>query len=259
MNRESNAELGLNRTGIKISPIDSEKTIKGAAKLTPVSPGDCSSLAENRILYMKDADAIGSIPLPLSLKGIKESISEEFLTGNHAFMDKLGERLAFERSGTRLYEALISKFNGSDHKERLPEMTRIEQFYLEELKHFQLVAEIIAKIGGDPTAMTPAADLAGTASSGWVQVMTDPRTSFLQSLEIILQAELVDNAGWELLIELAERNNLGEIAIQFQQALDEEAFHLITVKQWVQELTLNEEIISPEQNLEIKSEKNDLH
>lgn len=257
MNQDANAELGLNRTGTKMSPRNSEKTIKGAAKLTPPSEGDGSRLAENRIKYMKDADSIGSIPLPLTIKGVKETIQEEFLTGNHAFMDKLGERLAFERSGTRLYEALLSKFNGSEHKERLPDIHRIEQFYLEELKHFQLVGEIIAKIGGDSTAMTPAADLAGIASSGWVQVMTDPRTNFLQSLEIILRAELVDNAGWELLIELAERNNLSDIAIQFQQALDEEAFHLLTVKQWVQELTLNNEIISPEQNLEIKI--NDLH
>jgi rubrerythrin len=64
----------------------------------------------------------------------------------------------------------------------------------------------------------------------------------------MLHLELVDNAGWELMIELAERNGLGDLAIQFQQILDEEAFHLITVKQWVQELTLNNEIISPEQN-----------
>lgn len=170
------------------------------------------------------------------------------MTGNHAMMDKLGERLAFERSGTRLYEALITKYNSSDQKEILPELNRIEQFYLEELKHFQLMSEVIKNIGGDPTALTPAADVMGIACAGWFQVLTDPRTSFLQSLEIILQAELVDNAGWELLIELSERNGMGDLAIQFQQSLDEEAFHLITVKQWVQELTLNGEIISPEQN-----------
>lgn len=259
MNHETNAELGLNRTGIKASPIDSEKTIKGAAKLTQASSGDGSTLAANRISYMKEAEAIGSIPIPISVRGVKEVIQEEILTGNHAFMDKLGERLAFERSGVRLYEALISKYQGSENKERLPDINRIEQFYLEELKHFQLVAEILAKIGGDPTAITPAADIAGTAASGWLQVVTDPRTSFLQTLDIILQTELVDNAGWELLIELAERNNLTEIAILFQQALDEEAFHLVTVKQWVQELTLNDEIISPEQNFEIKIPNDDLH
>lgn len=248
MNHESNAELGLNRTGTKMSPIESVKSIEGAQELTNPSSGDGSAITENRIAYIKEADAIGSIPIPTTVKGVSETIQESIMTGNHAIMDKLGERLAFERSGTRLYEALITKYHSSDHKDRLPELARMEQFYLEELKHFQLVSEVIKNIGGDPTALTPAADIMGTASAGWSQVLTDPRTSFLQSLEIILQAELVDNAGWELLIELAERNGLGDLAIQFQQSLDEEAFHLITVKQWVQELTLNGEIISPESN-----------
>lgn len=254
MNHETNAELGINRTGTDMSPLDSSKTIEGARDLTNPTPGDGSALAENRMIYIKDAEALGSIPIPTSLKGIKETVQENLMIGNHSMMDKLGERLAFERSGTRLYEALITKYHSSEHKERLPELARMEQFFLEELKHFQLISEVIKKIGGDPTALTPAADVSGIASSGWIQVVTDPRTTFLQSLEIILHAELVDNAGWELLIELAERNGMGDLAIQFQQSLDEEAFHLLTVKQWVQELTLNDEIISPEQNYVLEFE-----
>jgi len=248
MNHESNSDLGLNRTGTKISSQDSIKTIESARALSRPSPGDCSAIAENRILYIKEADAIGAVPMPTSLKGVKASLEEKIVLGNHAMIDKLGERLAFERSGTRLYEALIIKYNSSEHKKRLPDLPRMKQFYHEELKHFQLISEVIKNIGADPTSLTPAADISAIASAGWSQVLTDPRTSFLQSLEIILQAELVDNVGWEILIELAERNGLGDLAIQFQQSLDEEAFHLITVKQWVQELTLNDEIISPEQN-----------
>jgi len=238
----------INRTGNSMSPVDSIKTIKGAVELSHPTVGDGSAISDNRISYIREADDIGSVPLPTSFKGVTEALQEQIMTGNHALIDKLGDRLAFERSGTRLYEALLTKYHSSDHKERLPEIARIEQFYLEELKHFQLVCEVVKKMGADPTALTPSADISGMANAGWIQVMTDPRTSFLQSLEIILQAELVDNAGWELLIEIAERNGLGELAIQFQQSLDEEAFHLITVKQWVQELTLNNEIISPEQN-----------
>lgn len=238
----------MNRTGTIISPLDSIKTIKGASELTRPTQGDCTEIGNNRILHMQEAEGIGSIAFPTSIKGVTEIMHEQIMTGNHAMMDKLGERLVFERMGARLYEALITKYNGSPHRERLPELTRIEQFYLEKLKHFQNVSEVITNLGGDPTALTPAADVIGTATMGWIQVLTDPRTNFLQSLEIMLHLELVDNAGWELMIELAERNGLGDLAIQFQQILDEEAFHLITVKQWVQELTLNNEIISPEQN-----------
>lgn len=248
MNHESNLGMGLNRTGTKMSPIDSEKTIQGAEELTNPAPGDGSAITENRIAYIRESKSIGTISLPTTLKGVSEVIQETFISGNYALIDKLGERLVFERTGTRLYEALLSKYHGLEHKDRLPDLARIEQFYLEELNHFQLLTETIKNLGGDPTSLTPAADIMSTASAGWHQVITDPRTSFLQSLEIILQAELVDNVGWELLIEISERSGKGDLAIEFQQSLDEEAFHLTTVKQWVQELTLNDEIISPEQN-----------
>lgn len=65
--------------------------------------------------------------------------------------------------------------------------------------------------------MTPSADVAGVAAMGWVQTITDPRINFKQSLEIILQAELVDNACWEVLIELAEDVGLSSLATSFQQ------------------------------------------
>jgi rubrerythrin len=244
MHKDINTEIGLNRTGTMMAPIESKKSAKGALELTNPNAGDASALAANRILFMQEAEQVGTLPIPLSLKGVVSSIQEKLLSGNNAFLDKLGERLAFERTGTRLYEALLSKFNAASDKALLPELTRLEQFYLEELKHFHLVTDAMEKIGGDPTAVTPAADLSGVAAQGWLQVISDPRTNFLQSLEVILQAELVDNAGWELLIELAESSGAQELAVQFQQALDEEAFHLMTVKRWVQELTLHQEILT---------------
>lgn len=237
----------LNRTGMKTSPEEASLSAQGAIELTQVSGGDASAIAENRIFYMREADPVGTIPEPNKDNALPERSQDKVINLSPVFIDKLGERLAFERSGTRLYEVLISKYNGSEDRDNLPILSQLEQFYLEEMKHFQLVSDAITKIGGDPTAITPAADVAGVASAGWVQVLTDPRTSFLQSLEVILQAELVDNVGWELLIELAENNELGDLAIQFQQALDEENIHLSEVKKWVQELTLEGRLLSQEE------------
>lgn len=87
--------------------------------------------------------------------------------------------------------------------------------------------------------MTPSADIAGIAGMGWIQVINDPRTTFLQSLETILQAELVDNASWETLLELAIHLGLKEAVDEFTIALQEEEIHLETVKQWVKELNLD--------------------
>lgn len=238
-------EIGLNKTGARTSPRDSKLTLEGAGRLTLPSNGNASALAENRIFYSREGDSLGSLPLPHSFQGLAERVHEKILNGNLAFLDKLGERIAFERTGTRLYEALLSKYQATDARERLPELNRLEQFYLEELNHFQLLVEISQRLGTDPTSMTPAADLVGMAAQGWIQIITDPRTSFLQGLEVILQAELVDQSGWELLIELAEGNGLAGIAIEFQQVLDQEEFHLKSVKQWVRELTLREEITTP--------------
>lgn len=233
------ANLGINKTGALTSIKEALKTKEGAESLTTPPPGDSSLLGENRVLYMQEGGPVGSVPVPMTVKGLMSSAQEKLMMGNHVFMDKLGERIAFERTGTRLYEALISKYQGTSDQEGLPDLITIEQFYMEELKHFNMAAEIMMKLGGDPTAMTPSADIAGVAGMGWIQVINDPRTTFLQSLETILQAELVDNACWETLIELAANLGLNEAVDEFTVALQEEIIHLRTVKQWVTELNLD--------------------
>lgn len=239
MNGEIRAGVGMNRTGTMMSPIDSAEAREGAHDLTNPSEGDTSGLANNRILYMKESDPIGSIPMPVTPKGIFSAVKGKMMTGSNVFLDKLGERIAFERTGTRLYEALISKYQGTMSKKNLPPLKLIEQFHHEELLHFYMLTDVMTELGGDPTAVTPAADVAGVAAMGWVKIITDPRTTFSQSLEIILQAELVDNASWELLIDLADSVGLDELSKQFSKALEEEEVHLQHVKQWVTQLHLS--------------------
>ena len=238
MDNQMSTELGRNRTGIKMSPFEATKTAEGAASFTEPTPGNENALAENRILYMREADPVGTVPLPGSLKGAVSALQEKIMTGDHTFMDKLGERIAFERTGTRLYQALLSKYHGSEDKSSYPDIAILEQFCVEEKNHFDMACNAMEEIGGDCTAMTPSADVAGVAASGWVQVISDPRTSFKQSLEVILQAELVDNAFWEVLIELAEDAGLSKLATDFQQALNEEKVHLETIKDWVLQFNL---------------------
>lgn len=243
MKEQLRPELGMNKTGIMMSPIDSAETREGAVEYTHPPEGDSSAIAENRISYMKDADLLGTVPMPATMKGMLSAIQEKVKTGGHALIDKLGERIAFERTGVRLYEALLSKYAGNDNKASLPPLKLLEQFHQEECMHFYMVSDVMTELGGDPTAMTPAADVCAVASQGWVSVITDPRTSFAQSLEIILQAELVDNAGWENLIDLAEGAGLDEIAKQFQKALEEEAIHLSNVREWVNQLIVSGESV----------------
>src|SRR5687768_4629779 len=103
-------KLGKNRTGIDMSPIDSSKTLQGSERSMPTSEGDEGALAAIRADYIREADPVGSVPPPSTLKGALKT-GAQMLSGNRAevLLDKLGERLAFERGGTRLYEALITK------------------------------------------------------------------------------------------------------------------------------------------------------
>lgn len=228
MNSHTEPTTGKNLTGAMMSPKEAEKTKEGAKALTVFQTTNEDNIASNRILYINEAEALGSIP-----QAKKKQAQNEVL------MDKLSERAAFERTGTRLYEALLTKYLASDENDKLKLLVILEKFHQEEMDHFNLVNEVIFSLGGDPTAMSPCADIAGTAAFGWMQVLTDPRTSFKQCLEIILQAELVDNASWEMLIAIADELNLPEISQKFKNALEEENFHLKTIKQWVNDLMMN--------------------
>jgi hypothetical protein len=88
-------------------------------------------------------------------------------------------------------------------------------------------------LGADPTAVTPSADLAGVASTGVMQILTDPRTDFGQSLEAILIAELVDNDCWKTLAELARKAGGEQLAQSFDDAIAEEEVHLERVRAWI--------------------------
>ena len=236
--------MGVNRTGIQMSPFDSSKMKDDVNGIMPEASGDISAIAEMRSAYITDADPLGSVPVPGSMKGMLTT-GASMLTGNkpQLLLDKLGERLAFERTGTRLYEALIMKVEAlqSQGTTTLP-LDRLHAIKNDEARHFAMVAEAIRGLGGDPTSQTPCADLAGVEAMGLMQVVTDPRTSVTQSLHAILVAEMTDNSGWELLIALAQDQNHTDMANDFNVALQHEREHLLEVRAWFEAANLGEPI-----------------
>ncbi|MFY0563544.1 ferritin-like domain-containing protein [Archangium lansingense] len=227
------SEMGMNRTGIKTSLVHSKKAIEGAAKAPPSSPGDASAIAKVRQEFAREAGGLGSVPPP-NLKGMAKA-AVTLLKGGRAtvLMDKLGQRAGFERTGVRLYEAALSKLDVFGTWDGGPSREQLEKIRQDELSHFALVKRTIEKLGGDPTALTPAANLQANMSEGVPKMLVDPRVNLLQSLDGLLTAELVDNASWELLIELARELGHQEIAEDFQRALDVEQEHLALVRAWI--------------------------
>jgi hypothetical protein len=238
---EKSTEVGLNRTGVDMSPIDTKEMLALSRATPPSSGGDEMSMAAVRREYNAEAEELGSIPPPGTLKGVASTAVQK-LTGKNpeAFIDKLGCRLAFERTGVRLYDALIAKCSTAPGADVQVPLDTLWTFRNQELQHFKLVEAAIRSIGADPTAQTPSADVDGVASMGLIQVLTDPRTSVAQCLEAILIAELADNDAWHMLILLAEKMGMNDMARDFRIALNEEDNHLMHVRQWYKQLVLED-------------------
>ena len=238
---ETQVKLGLNRTGIAMSPLDIKKMVADDEATAPADITLLRPYSPIREEYFAEDGRVGTVPIPASLKGMWES-GKSLLSGDHpqVLIDKLGERLAFERSGVRLYGALLAKC--STLTQSLPDeiIEKLQHFQREEQQHFQLLADCMTEIGADPTAETPCADVSGVESSGLVKVITDPRTTLTQSLHALLTVELVDQVGWEELIELARTLGREQIAERFAEAEAEERVHLVTVRRWFSQLTLAE-------------------
>jgi rubrerythrin len=227
-------DLGANRTGIATSPDLAKAAEQGAADACADPAPDGEELFKARADFARGAPPVGTMSPPASMKGAAKAVVEA-LKGNSAlaFLDLLGERLAFERTGTRLYDALLVKLEGADPRPTGPTREQLEGIRDDETRHFGLLRDAIESLGGDPTVVTPSADVIGVAGSGWVQALTDPRTTLTEALKVVLAAELADNEGWETLVEVASGLEQEELATQFSEAAADEESHLTRVRAWV--------------------------
>jgi rubrerythrin len=215
-------EVGMNHSGMQVAADGGEKMLENI-KLTKPKRGDERDLARIRTEYAREADPVGTLPEP------KQSGLGAVL------MDKLGARLAFERAGTRLYDALMAKCQ-ADRSSKLP-LKEVQHIRDEEATHFALVGAAIQSLGGDPTAQTPEADVSGVEGMGLMQVLTDPRTTVAQALHAILVAEMTDNAAWEELVDLTTKAGNDDLVARFIKAHEEEMEHLGKVRGWYRAAT----------------------
>lgn len=224
------AKLGHNMTGAQMSPEDTQKMVEYTERRPADVPGSAAELKRAREQMNREEGQIGSVPIPGSAKGMLKSTFDKVLGNNpELLLDKLGERLAYERTGVRLYEAMIAKALACEGSgaELVPTLQQIRN---DEQAHMILLINAIETLGADPTAMTPCADVVGVIGAGPLKVITDPRTNIAQALNAILTIELADNAAWELLIALAEQSGHAKIARSFDNALVEEERHVNTIR-----------------------------
>lgn len=233
--KESTGDVNGNRTGMETAPDLAMVMAEGSVAAGPDPSGSEETANTERAVYVSQGFPVGSMPdLPFA----DESKADDEAMGMAVFMDKLSERLAFERTGTRLYDALINKCEALGESDR-PSLAELQEIRDEEHRHFLLLSEAVTSLGGDPTVQSPCADVQAVASLGIMQVLNDPRTTVSQCLNALLTAELTDNAGWELLIDLAEELGHDDLSEPFTEALTNEQDHLLKVQTWLSERVMS--------------------
>jgi hypothetical protein len=223
MTMDTVTEVGMNHSGMLVAEDGGQKMLENI-ELTKPGKGDERASSKIRLEYARASDPVGTLPEPRQ-SGIAAVL-----------MDKLGERLAFERSGTRLYDALMIKC-AADPSVGIP-AGDLQHIRDEEALHFALLGGAIESLGGDPTAQTPSADVAGVEGMGLMQVLNDPKTTVLQGLHAILVAEMTDSAGWDELIELTSELGNDDLVVRFNEAREAEAEHLEKVLGWYKSATV---------------------
>ncbi len=151
-------------------------------------------------------------------------------------IDVLNERLAFERAGVKLYDRILEvmKASGRDDVDRmLPEM---EKHRDEEKEHEEWLEAQIRALGGDAHSETERSKLVTRESKGIEEVvMSDAELPHL--LHALLAAELVDNAGWDLLAQIADEAGDHSAKREFKKRLHEEEDHLLLVRKAVEQFS----------------------
>ncbi len=234
MSGQQRAQVGMNRTGAARVADRTQEMLSGLSEFQPTTSGGIGELARARQKAAEQVDPIGHIPPPIGLaRKAKTAVEKAAGREMDVLVDKLGARLAFERTGTRLYEALLTKLDLLGSFDGGPTRENLEDILNEEYRHFRMLKTQIERLGADPTAMTPSADVEGVASQGIVALISDPRTTLLQGLEAILIAELADGDGWRGLIELSEQASKPELTRECRAAEVNELRHIVSVRRWV--------------------------
>lgn len=174
---------------------------------------------------------------PLAARGtrlVKSTINElsgrfhSFQLGRvsqDAFLDQLGQRAATEEIAVLIYDELL----------RRPELDpalvpKLRHIRDAENRHFNIVKDAIRELGADPEEKGPGYQTAEAEMRGLLEQIQYRDTTLPYALRTILNAELGDNAGWELLCIVARSAGHPEMASRFEKCLLEEQEHLSTIR-----------------------------
>lgn len=148
-------------------------------------------------------------------------------------LDVLSGRLAFERTGVTLYDAVIQKIERAGEPRYHVLIDQLRHNRNEEKEHEEWLEAQIRALGGSAHETTTMSQLELEESTGIKSVIVDGHQKVLHLLHALLAAELADNAGWDLLVKLADDTGDTAAKAQFAKRLAEEVKHLAFIREAV--------------------------
>lgn len=160
-------------------------------------------------------------------------------------IDVLNERLAFERAGVKLYDRVLEVAHASQDENVHRMLEELRKHRDEEWEHEEWLEAQIRALGGDAHTETEKSRLVTRESKGIEEVvMSDAELPHL--LHALLAAELVDNAGWDLLVQIADEAGDREAKREFKKRLHEEEDHLLFLRKAMEKLSFEEVLGKPQ-------------
>jgi bacterioferritin (cytochrome b1) len=151
-------------------------------------------------------------------------------------LDLLIARLTFERSGVKLYDSVIGKIQAQGDPSALRMISKLQEHRDEEKEHEEWLEDQVRALGGDAHGTSEMARLEQRESQGIEDIILDGDNEMLHYFHALLAAELADNAGWDLLVVLADEAGDREAKKQFKKRLHQEMEHLLFVRRVIKRL-----------------------
>ena len=154
-------------------------------------------------------------------------------------LDLLHERLTFERAGVKLYDMVIDHVQQSGDQQLQRMLGQLREHRNEEKEHEEWLEAQIRALGGKANGQSDRSKLVERESEGIEQVIQqDAEPSHY--LHALFTAELADNAGWDLLAQIADDADDHGAKREFKKRLHQEEEHLLFMRRAMERLTRRE-------------------
>ncbi|RKG81780.1 hypothetical protein [Corallococcus terminator] len=232
MSWDEDVKQGLKRTAMLLSEQELEHLTHGAVRNTVLPPAE-GAVQSLRIHLSRIAEASDVMPTTAFRERMSGAL--QVLKGGSPalFIDRLCERLAFERTSSRLYAGLLIKTHALGTYDGGPTPERLLELHNQELEHLGQVRDGLLRLGAPPSLRTPSGDVADSQCRGLIQAIDAPGATLMDALRVTLVSELINNAGWAMLVDLASELGPPELEQAFREVLLVESGHLAEVTLWV--------------------------